>query len=56
MKRSSVRNCATSITDREQAKNLAAEQPERVARMRTAIDAWFATLPQTVDPDIAVQR
>jgi Ca2+-binding EF-hand superfamily protein len=33
-----------------QAKNLAAEQPERVARMRAEIDKWFATLPKTVDP------
>ncbi|MBI5773335.1 MAG: sulfatase-like hydrolase/transferase [Verrucomicrobia bacterium] len=38
------------ITDRAQAKNLAAEQPERVARMRAEIEKWFATLPKTVDP------
>lgn len=38
------------VTDRAQAKNLAAEQPERVARMRAEIDKWFATLPKTVDP------
>ena len=40
------------VADRMQAKNLAAEQPERVARMRNAIDAWFATLPQTIDPTL----
>ena len=38
------------ITDRAQAKNLAGEQPERVARMTAEIEKWFATLPKTVDP------
>ncbi len=38
------------VVDRTQSNNLAAEQPERVARMRAAIDSWFATLPASVDP------
>jgi N-acetylgalactosamine-6-sulfatase len=38
------------VTDRGQSKNLAAEQPERVARMRAEIEQWFATLPKTIDP------
>ncbi len=38
------------VADRAQVKNLAAEQPERVASMRKAIDAWFTDLPQTIDP------
>lgn len=38
------------VTDRAQSKNLAAEQPERVARMTAEIEKWFATLPKTVDP------
>ncbi len=37
------------VADRAQSKNRAAEQTERVARMRAAIDAWFATLPKTID-------
>lgn len=36
-------------TDRQQARNLAAEQPARVASMRAAIERWFATLPMTID-------
>jgi arylsulfatase A-like enzyme len=38
------------VADRAQAKNLAGEQPERVARMTAEIEKWFATLPKTVDP------
>lgn len=38
------------ITDRFQAKNLAADEPERVKHMTAAIDAWFATLPKSVNP------
>lgn len=38
------------VADRSQAKNLAADQPERVERMKAAIEAWFATLPRTLDP------
>lgn len=38
--------------DRVQAKNLAAEQPDRVARRRAEIGKWFATLPRTVDPPV----
>lgn len=38
------------VADREQARNLAGEQPERVARMKAALDQWFATLPKAPDP------
>lgn len=37
------------VADRVQSRNLIDEQPERVARMRGAIDAWFATLPKKID-------
>jgi N-acetylgalactosamine-6-sulfatase len=38
------------VADRQQARNRADEQPERVAQMRAAIDAWFASLPKQIDP------
>ena len=38
------------VEDREQANNVAAQQPQRVARMRDAIETWFNTLPNTVNP------
>lgn len=38
------------VADREQSNNLAAENPDRVKRMHSAIEAWFATLPKSVDP------
>jgi N-acetylgalactosamine-6-sulfatase len=38
------------IADRFQTNNLATAEPERVKHMTTAIDAWFATLPKSVDP------
>jgi arylsulfatase A-like enzyme len=38
------------VADRVQAKNLATEQPERVAKMRAGIASWHATLPKTIDP------
>jgi len=38
------------VADRQQSENRAAEQPQRVAQMRAAIDAWFATLPTRIDP------
>jgi N-acetylgalactosamine-6-sulfatase len=38
------------IADRFQTNNLASAEPERVKRMTTAIDDWFATLPKSVDP------
>lgn len=38
------------VTDRAQAHNLADDQPDRVAAMRAAIEAWYATLPQQVNP------
>jgi len=40
------------VTDRAQSRNLAAEQPERVMRMRAEIDKWFATLPMKIDPEL----
>jgi arylsulfatase A-like enzyme len=40
------------IDDRSQTKNLATEQPQRVARMRADIESWFATLPKTIDPSL----
>lgn len=38
------------IADRFQSNNLAADEPERVKRMTSAIDTWFATLPKSADP------
>jgi N-acetylgalactosamine-6-sulfatase len=38
------------VADRQQSENRAAEQPQRVAQMRAAIDAWFETLPTRIDP------
>lgn len=40
------------VADRFQTTNLAAEHPDRAARMKSAIEAWFATLPKTVDTDL----
>ncbi len=36
--------------DRTQSRNVAPDQPERVAQMQSAIEAWFETLPKSVDP------
>ncbi len=41
--------------DRAQSKNLATEQSERVTRMRSEIDKWYATLPTKVDPTLQSQ-
>jgi N-acetylgalactosamine-6-sulfatase len=41
--------------DRAQANDVAAQQAARVARMRAAIDEWFATLPRQVDPRLQSQ-
>ena len=38
------------LTDRMQSQNMASEHPQRVADMRSAIDTWFATIPQSIDP------
>lgn len=38
------------VADREQTKDRATEQPERVAQMRATIDDWFASLPKQIDP------
>jgi len=38
------------IANRFQTNNLATAEPERVKRMTTAIEEWFATLPKNVDP------
>lgn len=38
------------VADRGQARDLAAAEPERVARMTAAIEAWFAELPTEVNP------
>jgi hypothetical protein len=43
------------IGDRQQASNLASQEPERVAKMRAAIDEWLASLPQTIDPRLQTQ-
>lgn len=43
------------VDDREQQRNRAAEQPERVASMRAAIETWFATLPKEVNPVLQSQ-
>jgi len=40
------------VADRAQAVNRAAQEPERVARMKAAIAAWFASLPKTIDPEL----
>ncbi len=40
------------IADRVQAKNVATEQPERVAKMRADIESWHATLPKAIDPSL----
>lgn len=40
------------VADRAQSKNLAAENPERVASMKAAIEEWFATLPKEIDPTL----
>ncbi|MCB1230833.1 MAG: sulfatase-like hydrolase/transferase [Verrucomicrobiae bacterium] len=40
------------VADREQSKNLAAEQPDRVASMWQAIKTWRAELPQEIDPSL----
>lgn len=39
-------------SDRAQQQDVAADHPERVARMRRAIELWFATLPQEIDPQM----
>lgn len=38
------------IADREQSKNLAASEPQRVKQMTAAIEEWFATLPTKINP------
>ncbi len=38
------------VADRFQTKDLAAQEPERVKSMSSAITAWFDTLPKAVDP------
>jgi arylsulfatase A-like enzyme len=38
------------VSDRGQADDLAAADPDRVARMAAAIDGWFVTLPKGIDP------
>ncbi len=40
------------VADRGQTHNLAKDQPERVASMKTAIETWFATLPTAIDPSL----
>lgn len=40
------------VADRAQAVNRAAQEPERVARMKAAIAAWFVSLPKTIDPEL----
>jgi N-acetylgalactosamine-6-sulfatase len=40
------------LDDRTQSKNLTEEQPERVARMRSEIEKWIATLPKSVDASL----
>jgi N-acetylgalactosamine-6-sulfatase len=42
--------------DRFQASNLAASQPERVARMKAAIEAWFDTLQKRPDPALQTKE
>ncbi len=37
-------------SDRAQANNRAAEQPDRVARMQAEIERWYAALPKSIDP------
>lgn len=38
------------VADRAQSRNLATEQPDQVARMKAATEAWFETLPKEIDP------
>ncbi|MBI5688517.1 MAG: sulfatase-like hydrolase/transferase [Verrucomicrobia bacterium] len=44
------------VADRFQSNNLAASQPERVARMQAAIAAWFDTLPKQPDPALQTKE
>lgn len=40
------------VTDRGQSQNLASTEPERVVRMKAAIEEWFQTLPKSVNPHL----
>lgn len=40
------------VADRAQSQNLAADEPERVKRMKAAIEGWFASLPKSVNPEL----
>jgi len=40
------------VVDRMQSKNLASDQPERVAKMTEEINRWFGSLPTKVDPQL----